>query len=405
MLGTIYKGLSGLMAFSKGLDVLGNNIANLNTPGYKGTELNFRDLFYHYSTSGDGQSSYQDGQGVDASSTRTRFKQGDLRSSGNPLDIAVDGTGFLVLRQDGKTYYTRAGQLEINNQGILVDQASGMSVQALIGDTIFSDINISSLRTNPPKPTTRVEFYLNLTRTLPQTGPATHEISNISVFDSAGGEHKLQLKFTSSVSGIWTFNVLEPAVNATAVITSGEVRYDGNGSPTVGFNTTDVTLSSTGITPSTITLFFGEPGTFSGTTGYSGGTASEAKVLKQDGYAAGSLTKTTFSENGTLKLEYSNGQKADGPQLALAWFQDLQRLGQQANSLFVNTGDERPMLGHAADGIMGKVVSEKIELSNVDLTEQFTDMVIIQRGYQASSQVTTVANEMLQQLLDMRGRK
>ena len=109
MLGTIYKGLSGLIAFSKGLDVLGNNIANLNTPGYKGTELNFRDLFYRYSNSGDGQSSYQDGQGVDASSTRTRFKQGDFRSSGNPLDIAIDGTGFLVLQKDGKTYVTDNG--------------------------------------------------------------------------------------------------------------------------------------------------------------------------------------------------------------------------------------------------------------------------------------------------------
>ena len=116
-------------------------------------------------------------------------------------------------------------------------------------------------------------------------------------------------------------------------------------------------------------------------------------------------TKTTFSENGTLSLEYSNGQKLNGPQLALAWFLDLQRLGQQGNSLFVNTGDEHPILGHAAEGIMGKVVSGKIELSNVDLTQQFTDMVIIQRGYQASSQVTTVANEMIQQLLDMRGRK
>lgn len=405
MLGTIYKGLSGLMAFSKGLDVLGNNIANLNTPGFKGTELNFRDLFYRYSTSGDGQSTYQDGQGVDASSTRTQFKQGNLSATGNPLDIAIDGTGFLVLQKDGKTYYTRAGQMTINTDGILVDQASGMHVQALTGSTIFSDINIASLRSSPAHPTTRVELTGNLTRNVGTGAPVTHEINDVSVYDSAGAAHKLQLKFTSSTPGVWTVEVLEPAVSATTVIATGEIHYQGDGSPQAGFNTVVFNLSPSGTPASSITLFFGEPGTFSWTTGFSGGTTSDAKVSKQDGYAVGSLTKTTFSENGTLSLEYSNGQKLNGPQLALAWFLDLQRLGQQGNSLFVNTGDEHPILGHAAEGIMGKVVSGKIELSNVDLTQQFTNMVIIQRGYQASSQVTTVANEMIQQLLDMRGRK
>lgn len=405
MIGTIYKGLTGLLGFSKGLDVLGNNIANLNTPGFKGSELSFRDLFYRYSAIGDGQSTSQIGQGMDASATRTRFRQGELRDTGNPLDIAVDGSGFLVLQQDGKNYYTRAGQMEFSRDGLLVDRTTGGRVQSLTGSLLLQDINIASLRSNLPQPTSRVEFTGNMTRTIPPSGSATHQITGVTVYDSAGTLHTLTINFTSTTAGIWTLEIIEPAASPTAVIGTGEIRYQGNGSPEVNFNTATLNLAPAGTAASTITLFFGEPGTFSWTTGFSGTTNSGAQVSTQDGYAVGSLTKATFSENGTLTLTYSNGQITDGPRLALAWFDDLQRLGQQGNSLFVNNGDERPILGHATEGVMGKVIAEKIELSNVELTEQFTDMVIIQRGYQASSQITTVSNEMIQQLFEIQGRK
>lgn len=405
MLGTIYKGLTGLLGFSKGLEVLGNNIANLNTPGFKGTELSFRDLFYRYAENGNGLASAQIGQGMDASSTRTRFLQGEFRDTGNPLDIAVNGNGFLILHRDGETFYTRAGQLQMNSDGILVDQASGGHVQSLSGNATLQDIGIADLRSSPPRATSRVELVGNLTRNLGTGGSATHQITDVTVYDTAGTAHKLTFKFTSTTPGVWTVEITEPAVDPNAVIGSGEIHYQANGSPEAGFNTVSFTLAPSGTTASSITLFFGEPGTFSWTTGFSAGTSSDAKVSNQDGYAAGSLTNITFTENGTLSLSYSNGQKTNGPRLALAWFQDLQRLVMQGNSLFANPGGDPPILGHASEGIMGKVVAGKIELSNVQLTEQFTDMVIIQRGYQASSQIVTVSNEMIQQLLEMQARK
>jgi len=244
-----------------------------------------------------------------------------------------------------------------------------------------------------------------MTRNLGPTGSATHQITGVTVYDSAGTTHTLTINFTSAVAGIWTLEVIEPAVDPLAVIGTGEIRYQGNGSPEINYNTATLSLAPAGATASTITLYFGEPAAFSWTTGFSGSTTSDAQVSTQDGYAVGSLTEATFSENGTLTLSYSNGQITDGPRLALAWFDDLQRLEMQGNSLFVNNGDERPLLGHAAEGVMGQVVAEKVELSNVELTEQFTDMVIIQRGYQASSQITTVTNEMIQQLFEMQGRK
>jgi flagellar hook protein FlgE len=404
MIGTIYKGLTGLIGFSKGLDVLGNNIANLNSPGFKGSELSFRDLFYRYSTNGDGQSTAQLGQGMDASSTRTRFRQGELRATGNPLDIAIDGSGLLIQENDGRVFYTRAGQLEFNQEWELVDRVSGGRVQSLTGDSLLQDINIASLRTNPAQATARVEFTGILTSNIPAAGVATHQITDVTVIDAAGTSHTLTINFRSSTPRIWTVEILEPSVDPTAVIGTGEIRYQTNSSPEVNYNTVTLNFAPADAPPSAITLFFGEPGSLSWTTSYSGPNSS-AEVSTQDGYAVGSLTEVTFTENGTLTLSYSNGQTVDGPRLALAWFNNLQRLEMQGNSLFVNNGDEQPTLGHADEGVMGQIVAEKIELSNVELTEQFTDMVIIQRGYQASSQITTVSNEMIQQLFEMQGRK
>jgi len=124
-------------------------------------------------------------------------------------------------------------------------------------------------------------------------------------------------------------------------------------------------------------------------------------VQSQNGVAAGSLTKATFDENGALQLTYSNGKTVSGPSLALAWFDDLQSLRLTANSLFVNDTGQVPTIGTASQGVMGRIVAGRVELSNVELTGQFTDLIILQRGYQASSQVVSVANEMIQQLLDI----
>jgi flagellar hook protein FlgE len=404
MLGSIFTGLSGLLGFSKGLDVLSNNIANLNTPGFKGSDLAFRDLFYRYGTNGGNErESTEIGSGVDTPFTRIRFNQGEFRDTGNALDAAIDGNGFFVFQnKNGDTFYGRAGQFQVDSEGYLVDQASGDRVMALVGGTL-QPINLTELNASSPRATGTVTFTGNLS-----SGSTTHDITGVTVYDSVGTSHALTVHFTNNssvTSGSWRVEVMDPgATNPTAVIGSGEIRFQGNGSPLTGYNTVSFTYSPTGAPASTILLDFGDPDTFVGTTGFSGGTTSTAKVGTQDGYSVGSLTKTSFDEKGILTLTYSNGQTVTDKQLALAWFRDLQKLEAVGTGLFVNRTDEQPTLSGATTGGMGKIVSGKIELSNVDLTGQFTDMVIIQRGYQASSQITTVANEMLQQLMDIHKR-
>jgi flagellar hook protein FlgE len=403
MFGSIFTSLTGLLGFSRGLDVLSHNITNLNTPGFKGEELQFRDLFYRYGFGGGNNSDisgFQLGQGLDTKATRTRFQQGELRQTGNPADLAIDGNGFFILRKNGETFYSRAGQFEFAQDGFLVEKVSGARVAALQGSGGMQDVSIAGLRSNPPQATTEIKFIGNLSR-----GSASHVLNAVSVNDAVNGTHPLQITFTDNSSvaaGSWTVEIKDADDD---VVATGEIRYQGNGSPETGFNTLTFNFSPSGAPPMEITLNFGEPGDFSSSTSFSGGSTSDLSVSSQNGFGAGSLTRVTFDGKGVLTISYSNGQTADHQRLALAWFDNLQDLTQLGDGLFSNSNGQRPTIAAASDSIMGSIVGESVELSNVELTEQFTDMVVIQRGYQASSQVISVANEMMQQLLDIRSRR
>ncbi len=411
MLSTIYSALSGMLGFSKGLDVISNNIANLNTPGYKGSELAFRDLFYRYSVEGgtpDGLRS-QVGYGLDTKGTRTSFREGELRDSGNPLDVAIDGNGFLILKRDvqqqslyGTTggsgteqVYTRAGQLEFGQDGVLMDKVSGGHVMVFQNGSM-QEMSINSLRTNPPQATTEIHITGNLS-----AGSTTTDLTGVTVIDQAGRSHTLSFHFTVDPADSTHWHIDGKDENNQQVLTGGEIRFQANGSPATGANTVSFDFAPGSLPATTITLSIGDPGSFSGVTNLSGPAQSQLQVQSQNGVAAGSLTKATFDENGALQLTYSNGKTVSGPSLALAWFDDLQSLRLTANSLFVNDTGQVPTIGTASQGVMGRIVAGRVELSNVELTGQFTDLIILQRGYQASSQVVSVANEMIQQLLDI----
>lgn len=400
MMDSIYSAYTGLLSFSKALSVLSNNVSNMNTPGFKSSDVTFRDLFYQFSSSG-GQTTSQEsqvGEGTNTSGTRINFAQGSPSNTGNPLDAAISGDGFFVLKDgSNNTYYTRAGQFDVNSGGYLIDKTSGTRVQAITGKSDLSDINLANLQTSAAKATSDVSFVGNLSR-----GATSDQITSVTVYDSVGGSHALSLTFTNNNSatiGSWLVQIQDEKNNT---IGNGELRFNADGSPATGFNTISFSLAPTGVPASKITLDFGAAGGFSGATNFSGGTTSDLKMNTQDGHGAGSLLATSFDTQGFITLSYSNGQTAKGPQLALAWFNNLQGLQQAGNELFTNPAGMAPLLGSANGQVMGTITSNEVELSNVDLTQQFTDLVVIQRGYQSSSQVISVANQMIQQLVDMR---
>ncbi|MDH5228902.1 MAG: flagellar basal-body rod protein FlgF [Gammaproteobacteria bacterium] len=398
MFTSVYSGLSGMLSFSKGLDVLSDNIANLNTPGYKGNDLLFNDLIYQYRLAGSqgNYASQQIGNGVQANQTTTFFGQGDIQNTGNDTDVALDGNGFFVLRDGQHTYYTRAGQFEVDDDGYLISKVANSYVMGLSNGSL-SKINVKQYRIDPPSATSIIQFTNNLS-----IGSSSHVVNNINVFDSDGGQHQLRMTFTNNnavTPRSWLIDVEDQFGNI--LLAGGEIRYQGNGSPEAGFNSVNFAFSPSGVASSNVTLDFGADGTFVGSTGFIEGTVSTLSVDSADGHQLGSQTTLTFDEDGNISVNYSNGQSRQFDRLAIANFDSLQSLKRLSNSRFEAVNGQSPTLGYANLQGMGKLVAGGIESSNVELTQQFTDMIIIQRGYQASSQILTTANEMIQQLLDM----
>src|SRR5262245_34776352 len=194
MIDSINIGLTGLLAFSKDLTVIGDNVANVNTPGFKGSRLLFSELFSQAQL-GDGathQSSLELGTGVGTLGTQRSFQQGGLRQTGNALDAAIDGNGFFVVRKDGQTFYTRAGQFSFGADGVLVD-STGARVAALDGGAL-TDISLSGLATTPGKATTRVTFSGILNANDAVSAP--HNVTGVTVIDAAQGTQTISVRFT-----------------------------------------------------------------------------------------------------------------------------------------------------------------------------------------------------------------
>jgi flagellar hook protein FlgE len=402
--GSIFTGMSGLITYSRGLDVISNNVANLNTPGFKGSDLQFRDLFYDFqwvATQGGQLANEQDGSGVGDGGTSIRFRPGDLQETGNDTDAAIEGNGFFVLRGKDGTVYTRAGQFQFDDDGFLVSANGEERVAGFDENGQLVDVTLEGLRTIAPQATSEVIFFDNLS-----SGSNRHVINDLEIIDRNGETQTWTVTFTNNQAETprsWLIEVEDEDGN---ILTVGqEIRFQGNGSPEEGFNRITFTVTPEDGEAFDVSFFFGEPNSFTKATSFSGGATSSLAVESQDGFRSGSLVSVGFTREGRLDLEYSNGESQQSTRLALAWFQDLQELRQLEGARFIPRGGQEAEIGGAAEGVFGEIVEETLEISNIELTSEFTDLIIVQRGFQASSQVITVANEMLQQLLSMgRGR-
>lgn len=398
MLGTIYTSLSGMNAYRTGLDVISNNVANMNTPGFKLSDPLFRDLVRQYGgaigSAGSGQSGT--GAGVRTDGSVMSFEQGELRDTGNSFDAAVDGAGFFVLELEGERIFTRAGQFELNEEGFLVERGSGARVVVNTDSSAFGHFNVTDERVFPPRTTTEVR----LSGVLARGGTSTsYEIPKVTVIDSVGAKRDLKVRFARDAQEplMWRMEIVD---SNNAVVGSGSIRFNDDGTPATDANSLSVTIAApTGSFDVVFTA--GDAGTFGGVTSVQGSTTSQVQLSKQNGVELGSLTKTEFTDRGEIKLTYSNGETRNVARLALARFETPDQMLPLGGSHFAVKNEHDPFYGGALESGLGRVAGGKIELSNVDLTGQFTDLIIVQRGYQASSQVTSVANEMMQQLLAM----
>ena len=390
MFQAFYTGLSGMNAFSRNLDTVSNNIANMNTPGYRGA-----DSFYQSLTYGDSLNNGGGGFGTQISGLGYRFSSGDIRQTGNATDLAIAGQGMFVLKNDDQLLYTRAGQFAFNDDGILIDKVTGFEVASIDDNGQITSLNISNYKTLAPEATTSIDLSGSLS-----TDDNEHIIDGLKVYNGLGEEVTVNIKFTNnSATLVGSWNVEVTDVDGT-VLSTGEVRFAADGTPLTGFNKHAFTISDSHGGNTNISFNLGDPASFSGATSTSTGATSSLGSKLINGHGMATLTSINFNADGSLKLAYSNGEEAEGPSIAMAHFSNNTALKLFQGSVFSADDVSSRTIGKAGEGAIGQIVAESIELSNVDLSKEFADMIIIQRGYQASSRILNVANEMLEQLYD-----
>ena len=385
MFGSIYIGLSGLSAYSRGLQQISNNVANLNSQGFKGSTVGFSNLI----ASGDRAA----GHGVQNSPSRTDFAQGELRQTDRDLDLAMQGEGFLILKRGNDTFYTRTGSFEVDKDGFVVLTGTDYRLATLNDAGQAVSVSIDGMRTSVPQATSKIAFADNLSSTA-----TTYSVSDVSVYDPAGGKHVWQVKFDKDTSSTASAN----AWNVSVIDDKGKT-YDAQ---SLKFDAAGI------VDPNTATLTFADATSglsvaldFSqNTTSFSGGQVSTLRAAAVDGYTVGTLTTLTVNSSGQLEIGYSNSQKKEVGAIAIADFRDSSRLDQQTGGLFTDRGGAQPTVLASGDSRAGTVQARRLEASNVDLTLEFSDLILVQRGFQASSQIISVSNDMIQQLFGIRGQ-
>lgn len=410
------QGLSGLNAASKQLEVIGNNVSNATTVGFKQARAEFADM-YASSLTGGGAS--QIGIGTKVANIAQQYTQGNITSTSNPLDIAINGGGFFCMSTNGAITYSRNGQFQMDKLGYIVDSSNkrltGYAANAagILSTGVPTELNISTSDSSPTA-TNKVTALVNLdsretslvSTAFNSSDPTTYNSSTAStIFDSLGNSHTLQSFFVKTpVTGAW--DVYNSVDGATIVATSV-------GALTATPRTATITFGSTGITPTisptspviTFAPLAAAPMTIA--ADYSGSTQFGANFsinsLSQNGYTSGRLSSFNTAADGTITGRYSNGQSKTLGQVILANFVNpngLQSLGGNAWSQTALSGD--PQVGTPNTATLGVLQSSAQEDSNVDLTAELVNMITAQRIYQANAQTIKTQDQVLQTLVSLR---
>jgi flagellar hook protein FlgE len=425
MLASLYTAITGLNANGTWLSVIGDNIANLNTVGFKASRIAFGDVLAGI------VGSLQVGRGVLVSNISPLFTQGSFETTPNALDLSIDGDSFFVVNEQGARYYTRAGQFTIDKDGNIVNP-EGLILQGYLADTsgnitgTLGNLQVAGTQ-SLAHPTTNASIAINLDATaaiqatpftLDGNGdgtnddPANYNFSNtVTVYDSQGGIHQVTLYFVKTADNAWDvhYTYQDPA-NPAALVDAGtqSLTFDTNGALVNDNSGTPISFNfGTSVTaPQSISFDYGT-GTAESGTGLDGTTqyASDFGVmhLSQDGYPAGNLKNMSISENGVITGVFTNGQTRAIGQIALAKFTAPDGLAKLGRNLYAESFDSgQPLIGMANTAGLGRVLSNSLELSNVDLADEFVKMISAQRGFEANSKIITTTDELLQELVNLK---
>ncbi len=422
----MYSGVSGLNTNSQAMSVIGNNLANTNTLGFKGSRTVFSDLLSS-NIFGSGGSS-QVGRGVGLSVVDNILSQGTFESTSSDTDVAIEGKGFFVLKEEGNLtdYYSRAGAFRFNGEGFLVNP-EGLRVQGKLFDPINNtellpndpdNVQVASAALIPASATTELTFNTNLNENSipvnlalhPNIVPATQASYNYTasaqIFDSLGEKHLLSVYFrlTNDATNVWEgAYTIDNAAAATPLPanlldfdTKGllpDTNGDGKPDPITATTGAIALVPDNGSNPLNITLKFD-------CTQFD--SASVVIGQNQNGFSAGELTNVAINNNGVVVASYSNGKKINMAQLVLAKFQNpggLKLSGANLYSAPAEVGTIRVGLPGAE---LGKLFTNSLEQSNVDMGQEFVKMITTQRAFSANSKIITSVDEMLGELINLK---
>ena len=403
--------LSGLAANNTALDVVGNNLANLNTSGFKSDAILFKDIM------GQTSGSTSIGAGVATTGTTKQFTQGSIQPTAGALDAAIEGNGLFVLREKaGSVLYTRAGSFKFDGLGTLVT-ATGEKVQGWssvngVLDTTgnIGDISVTAVASQPPSASKNMTLTANLDASV-ATGVGFS--SPLQVVDSLGVTHILTFHFTKTGSNAWDYDISIPGEDTTGgtagtpvSLATGSIAFDNDGkltTPTAG--TLINVQTTTGLVSGANDLNIDwSPYAADGTsllTQYA--QTSSASATSQDGILAAQLTGIRLGDGGSLMATFSSGKQIAIAQLALAAIGNPDSLVSVGNNNFqLGTETLTPTVGLPETGNRGKLLGGSLESSNVDLAREFTNLIIYQRGYQANAKVITTQDQLSQVLLNIK---
>jgi len=397
VLRSLFSGISGLRTHQTLMDVVSNNIANVNTTGFKTSATVFEDtLSQMLRTSGlptdnlGGLNPAQIGLGVQLAAITTNFRQGSAQTTGKSTDLMVQGDGFFIVDNGVQKAYTRAGAFNFDTNGDLVN-AEGMKVQGWMGDgagTVNTDGQLTDIRVPAG---TLIKPTASTTATVAGNITASSTSSTLTlgatVYDDAGVSHPLSIQLVGSTPS-FTVTVTDmttppgtPGTPSALTFNADGTYASGSASITIGANTYAIDLT--------------------GTSNY-GGPKSLA-VTAVDGSSAGSLQQFQIDQDGTIIGVFSNQQKLALGKIAMANFTNPSGLEKMGMTAFVETSNSGlPQIGIAGSGGRGTLLGSTLEMSNVDLAQEFTNMIIAQRGFQANSRVITTSDQMLQELVDIK---
>jgi flagellar hook protein FlgE len=429
VLSSMNSGVSGLKAESDALSVTGDNIANVNTSGFKAQRAVFEDVLGHSILAG--TSSGLPGSGVRIGDVQQMFTQGTLSNTGVSTDVALNGDGFFVVKGtvDGVSsdFYTRAGEFAIDKDGKLTN-TDGLKVQGYQanGDGTFaaslSDVSAPTAAL-PARATTALNITANIDSSAPvitaawdpQDPANTANFSTtMSIYDSLGNAHTADVYFRKTADNAWDYHVLvpgadmNPPVVGNSEIGSGALTFTTDGALNAETVTTAVSATFGGgaTAAQAITVDFGtsvaEGGTgLDGTTQFAG--PSNVSSQKQDGYASGDFSGVSVDGQGVVTGLYTNGQKIAMSQLGIAKFRSNDGLGRAGQNLWIATRESgTAAMGTAGSGGRGATTGGALEGSNVDLASEFVSMIQHQRSFSANSKTITTADEMLQELISLK---